>query len=216
MGELLYKLKEWLTVPDAATHLSMALVEDVTEADVLQLALDGQLTLSVNFVNPTSGQLGRLVRRELVEDRRARGNPFGTMSPVKGDADISESEVFQIDRPDAPFALMEGVWDLAMIGNERNDISSHLQTLLGGPELNPHGSGDAFVTRPDGTWCRLFDREEDELGVAFASYPTMPSSWCEQPLWMTSKRVSASWRHQTRARLRRRTRHLTPRAELRC
>ena len=55
MEELLYKLKEWLTAPDAAAHLSMALVEDVTEADVLQLALDGQLTLSVNFVNPTSG-----------------------------------------------------------------------------------------------------------------------------------------------------------------
>ena len=94
------------------------------------------------------------------------------MSPVKGDADISESEVFQIDRPDAPFALVEGVWDLAMIGNDRNDVSSRLQTLLGGPELRPYGSDGAFVKRPDGTWCQLFDREEDEVvGVALCQLP---------------------------------------------
>jgi hypothetical protein len=45
------KFKEWLTVPDAARHLSILFGEDVSEADVLQLALDGHLTLSVHFVN---------------------------------------------------------------------------------------------------------------------------------------------------------------------
>ena len=47
----LLKLREWLTVPEAAGHLSILFGEDVTEADVLRLALDGHLTLSVNFVN---------------------------------------------------------------------------------------------------------------------------------------------------------------------
>ncbi len=47
----LFKLKEWLTLPDAAKHLAIAFGEEVGEADVLRLALDGHLKLSVNFVN---------------------------------------------------------------------------------------------------------------------------------------------------------------------
>jgi hypothetical protein len=51
----LLKLKEWLTVPDAARHLSILFGEAVSEADVLRLALDGHLTLSVYFVNHARG-----------------------------------------------------------------------------------------------------------------------------------------------------------------
>jgi hypothetical protein len=45
------RLLEWFTVKDAAKYLSIILGEEVTEAHILRLALDGQLTLSVNFVN---------------------------------------------------------------------------------------------------------------------------------------------------------------------
>ena len=37
MAELLYELREWLTVSDAATHLSIAFGQEVTEAEVLRL-----------------------------------------------------------------------------------------------------------------------------------------------------------------------------------
>ncbi len=47
----LFKLKEWLTVADAAGHLTIAFGEPVTNADVLRLALDGRLRISVHFVN---------------------------------------------------------------------------------------------------------------------------------------------------------------------
>lgn len=47
-------LKEWLTLPDAANHLSNLLNDKVTEADILQLALSNKLTLSVNFLNDTT------------------------------------------------------------------------------------------------------------------------------------------------------------------
>lgn len=47
----LFKLKDWLTVEDAARHLSGVFSEPVSEADILRLALDRRLTLSVNFVN---------------------------------------------------------------------------------------------------------------------------------------------------------------------
>ena len=48
----LLNLKEWLTVADAAKHLAPLFGEGCTEADVLQLALDGWIQISVYFPNP--------------------------------------------------------------------------------------------------------------------------------------------------------------------
>lgn len=48
MGKLL-RSKECLTVEDAAKHLSTVFREEVSKADVLRLALDRQLKLSINF-----------------------------------------------------------------------------------------------------------------------------------------------------------------------
>lgn len=63
----LFKLKEWLIVADAARHLTIAFGEEVTEADVLRLALDGHLQLSVNFVNHTQARCGQIVPWEETE-----------------------------------------------------------------------------------------------------------------------------------------------------
>ena len=54
----LFKLKEWLTIPETAKHLSIMFGEDVTEADVLRLGLDRHLKLSVNFVNHAYAKRG--------------------------------------------------------------------------------------------------------------------------------------------------------------
>jgi hypothetical protein len=57
----LLKLREWLTVPEAARHLSALFGEDVTEADILRLALDGHLTLSVYFLNAATARCGKTI-----------------------------------------------------------------------------------------------------------------------------------------------------------
>jgi hypothetical protein len=57
----LHDLKQWLTVADAARYLSIVFGEDVTEADVLRLGLDGHLRLSVYFVNGASGRCGPVI-----------------------------------------------------------------------------------------------------------------------------------------------------------
>lgn len=66
MGKLT-DLKEWLTVADAAKHIAIAYGEEVTEADVLRLGLDGQLRLSVYFVNHTEARCGRIATWEETE-----------------------------------------------------------------------------------------------------------------------------------------------------
>ena len=60
MGKL-FILKKFLTIPDAAKHLTIAFGEDVAEADLLRLALDGHFKLSVNLVNKARAKVGRIV-----------------------------------------------------------------------------------------------------------------------------------------------------------
>ena len=55
----LFNLKKWLSISETAQHLSIVFGEKVSEADVLRLALDKRLQLSVYFVN------GVLARRVL-------------------------------------------------------------------------------------------------------------------------------------------------------
>jgi hypothetical protein len=60
MNKLL-KLKSWLTVPDAARHLSILSGQEITEADVLRLAMDRHLTLSMYIVSPQVALIGKII-----------------------------------------------------------------------------------------------------------------------------------------------------------
>ena len=48
----LWKLRAWLTLKEAAEYLSSKTGLDVDEGDILRLALDGKLQLSLNFLKP--------------------------------------------------------------------------------------------------------------------------------------------------------------------
>lgn len=48
----LFALKDWLPLSDAAKRLSVSFGEEVTEADVIQLALDKHLRLSIQIIHP--------------------------------------------------------------------------------------------------------------------------------------------------------------------
>ncbi|MDO9141855.1 MAG: hypothetical protein Q7U38_16165, partial [Methylobacter sp.] len=84
----LLKFKEWLTVSEAAKHLSAICDEEVSEADVLRLALDGHLKLSVNFVNHTSAKQGNVVPY-----REARRRHYQTILNEKDVSDFFEKNM---------------------------------------------------------------------------------------------------------------------------
>ena len=71
----LLNLREWLTVPDAARHLSNVFEEEVSEADILRLALDEHLKLSVYFVNHAHAIRGKVVSYE-EKDKEIKGALF--------------------------------------------------------------------------------------------------------------------------------------------
>jgi len=175
----LFKVKEWLTVVDAARHLSIVFGENVTEADVLRLALDGRLRLSVYFVNHTMAKRGRVVQytdAELIaaitsgilpQDLKWHEWPPGAMAALRPDLppDEAEKEKFLLlslrisaDRYltlSEEVTTLKGVWDLPMIGNEQLDIEHQYQNLTGGPEVTLQGLDGAFVEGRDGQMCQL-------------------------------------------------------------
>lgn len=129
----LFKLKQWLTLEDAAKRLSTTLGEQVTVADILQLALDGRLRLSVNFVNHAYAKCCKRVPIEEATyiEMPSIGNPAITACLYKGPR--TDSEVFEYQ--DGLVKLI-GVYALSMIGAERLDVEHQLQMETGGPAVS--------------------------------------------------------------------------------
>ena len=102
----LLKLKEWLTVSDAAKHLSILFGEEVVEADVLRLALDGHLTLSVLFVNGASARCGQITM-----DTRLVIDSILNSSLHPGLVNLDGDNALMLDEKTVS---LDGVWDLTI------------------------------------------------------------------------------------------------------
>ena len=72
----LFKLKAWLTLDEAVNHISTVLGESATEADLFRFALDGHLTLSVNFVNHAKARKGKWVNTSDVQFYLIENDPL--------------------------------------------------------------------------------------------------------------------------------------------
>jgi hypothetical protein len=199
MGRL-FNLKEWLTVADAARHLSIVFGEDMTEADVLRLALDGRLRLSVYFVNHAEARCGKVIPWEETDWWLAPVDGF-LITKSAGQATTGEyrrwpqklealfNEIPDVERENyCPMmrdlnigserflrlsddvTILTGVWDLPMIGNEQLDIEHKYQSLTGGPAVTLQGLDGAFVEGRDGQVCQLQERFEQRARPAKKSY----------------------------------------------
>ncbi|VTU36841.1 hypothetical protein H6CHR_04808 [Variovorax sp. PBL-H6] len=126
---ILFGLKEWLTLEEAAAHLTGCLEEAVTEADILRLALAKKLTVSVDFINTAYARPGEAVPAS----DEVQGIPFnGT------DLLVFEDRVVNIN----------GIFDLPMIAGEIYDCHHKLQKLTGGPLVLKEDVRGAFVRSP--------------------------------------------------------------------
>ncbi len=167
----LLNLKQWLTVADAARHLGILFGEDVSEADVLRLALDAHLTLSVYFVNGARGRCGPAVRNEDAKRTIWEENPADwihlmgarsvgdkVFSQVLHGLPLGDGRVLEYVRETT---LLDGVWDLTMLGHERLEIEQRYQILTEGPEVDMRfrdGPLDhPIVSREDGTYCQIYE-----------------------------------------------------------
>lgn len=173
MSKLL-KLKRWLSLEDAAKHLTVVLEEEVEVKDVLGLALDGHLKLSVYVVNPTPAERGKIVPIEKAQ-KAPPVTIFGEEYLIKGmllGIKLNEREVLELNGdPEA----IDGLWDLPMIGNERLDVEHERLDLISGPEVNFWESGRTFVESPNGDLYQLKVLPENENEDEDAS---LQEAWC--------------------------------------
>jgi hypothetical protein len=156
----LLKLKDWVTVPDAARHLSILFGEGVTEADVLRFGLDGRLTLSVYFVNPKYGRCGKIIPRADAETKEVSIESGNVKRAIKKGCLLKEGRAFSF----GDITRFEGVWDLSMLGTERAQVEHKYQSLTGGHDVVLYSTDGALVNRTDGTWGQLLvnDEQDDE------------------------------------------------------
>lgn len=140
----LFKLKHWLTLQETADHLSTICKGQVSVDDLLRLALDGALTISVIFVSGAVASLCRPAGEEISRSgsRRptdawpfvSRGS-FGVIDSTSGGQKYEVADqVFrlEIDRP----------FDLPMVGGEREHIRCKYFKL----DQEPHRNDSIYVT----------------------------------------------------------------------
>lgn len=124
----------WRTVPDAAHHLSRILGEDISDANLLLMALQRQMKLSVRFVNPVEARLVESISSEewiyeefplvaayqsceVAASSEANRATFG----LNADCGL----FYQSDRNE----YIKDVWNLPMIGNEKTRVEDEYQKL---------------------------------------------------------------------------------------
>ena len=153
----LSKLKHWLLVPDAARYLTLSFGEEVTEADVLRLALDQRLKLSVRFVNQTHARSGEIVQIDEASFREVQyrdgDDPIRIYGgPIILDSDGQPSHVINLA---TELCVLEGIFDLPMVGGERLEIERAFQKLISGPDVTDITLDGVFVEGANGKVFQL-------------------------------------------------------------
>ena len=135
----LIKLKEWLTLDEAAAHISNVLGEPAKIVDLYRFTLDRHLKLSVDFVNHTQARKGRWVKTKQIEFEMSEHHfmtgeklDVPVAIPKNNELKVSEDDWISFDNP---VESISGVWDLTMLGAEQLYIEHKYQQLTSGLEV---------------------------------------------------------------------------------
>lgn len=113
MNKLL-KLKQYLSINDSADYLSATLEEKVSVADIYELSLEGHLAISIRLTNQAYAKKVYLAPElELTNSEE----PFGAVQ-----ANVVDDHVH----------IFNGLYDLAMIGEERFELRKLYQREVEG------------------------------------------------------------------------------------
>lgn len=119
----LLKAKEWVTIPQAAKHLSDFLKEEVTEVDVFQFALSGKITLSVVLSGEDSGARCKILPLAIDYVHLEEHHQFGLIErKIIRNKHLVESHLETI-------VNLEGFFDLSMYGGEYTSIMNYYHFL---------------------------------------------------------------------------------------
>jgi hypothetical protein len=151
----LASLRKWQSPAEAARYLSEVFGKEIIEADILRFALDGHLKLSVNLINGVRA-------RKLVGIKDVKGEDYpvdintmfpeypldskGKLYPYIRKSGNNGSLFLRVDRTES---IIDGVWDLTMIGGERLGVERECQIMTGGPTVALQEMNNVLVERSD-------------------------------------------------------------------
>lgn len=186
----LLKLKKWLTLSEAAKHLTSVIKVDVAESDVLKFALNGDLKLSVNLINPAYGSNCVEYNEKQEDAKRDFDSFFGEneILPVWHDGFniIDENYISYLQdshlqedgriwqsggylwQTKTHVTKLVGVWDLPMVGGERIEVEREYQKLTGCQELISVSEDSIFVKRPEGALFEIQTNSRRSVEMQFA------------------------------------------------
>lgn len=153
------KLKKWLTLPEASKQLSALLDEKVKTKDLLRLALDDSLQISVFFANGIPA-----MKWEVVSLREAQKilSLDGQSTLVMGFA-LNSDQILQSSSDEV--LLIDGLWDLAMLGAEKKDIEDEYFRRVNGPDIEIFNLDGVFVKSLNGEYYQLQARYDSRVEI---------------------------------------------------
>jgi hypothetical protein len=126
----LFKLRDWLTVPEAAVLLSSVMSEPVTEADILRLVIDGHLQISVLIANPVHA-----VRNVLISEEEAVNLSWEHWE----NPEQNPAFLWMDGRSAVPdrrfFFVLRGVYDFPVFGAQKQLLEHRYYQLIEGPQI---------------------------------------------------------------------------------
>lgn len=137
MNKLL-KLKQYLSINDSADYLSATLEETVSVADIYELSLEGHLAISIRLTNQA----------------------YAKKVDLAPELELTSSEerfwAVQANKVDEQVHIFNGLYDLAMIGEERFELRKLYQHEVEGdsPVLSELGG---FYVKHDGCIYKLLE-----------------------------------------------------------
>ncbi|AIW16492.1 hypothetical protein VITU102760_05210 [Vibrio tubiashii] len=154
MSKLL-KVKKYLTIEEAAVTLSNSLEEPVKVSDIYDLALENEITISIRLANKAFAVGGRYVNLEGHETGKFKADTdLLTGESLDVAYSVSASDALLVEEGkwlvfDDEIIAIDGVWDLTMIGVERQIVHGLYQNEVGGALPKPSGSRSFLVERGD-------------------------------------------------------------------
>ncbi len=191
----LFKLKEWLTLEDAAKRLTTSFEEEISEADCLQLALDRHITISVlldSSVYVIASEVIKTTQRESLAGFTVSTSDDGAIVHLlDGEQFLPnhqlDHEYEDIKRSGSVFSLPHGIYDLPMVGAEELDVMHTFDLAqgrsprefvniegaflnAGGRVLNVLKNYNEFSYKPDDSGrVRIFDSTQNKF-VDFSNW----------------------------------------------
>jgi hypothetical protein len=165
MSKLL-KLKEWLTLEQAVLHLANVIGEDVTIADLYHFALDGNLKLSVYFVNRAYAAKGKWLKEDDIDNTEIKAGVEVKQSHLNSQKAPKPNEMF-VSEDDwiewqSGIHPIKGVWDLTMQGQEALEVKDNYEKINSGLSVTGLSKNGILLQQGD-VVCQLykyFDREK--------------------------------------------------------